>query len=362
MKYLTKIKELQVEISNFCNADCLGCLRSGEKAKRVIHNQKAYFVEPSAFANVLTSEHGKYLETIEFCGTIDEPLAHPRFLDILNVIYDINPKLSVRIHTNGAVRDNDFYIELGNKIKQLGPNSEVRFSIDGKAHSVWLYRGIKNYDSIIKNAKTYIDTGARAVWQMLSFPWNENEVEDCKTLAKDLNFKKFVLRRDRSQASKMSEQEIEDYRATKFDYPPIKEITNKDEIVKDYMKDIKTYIKSDFDDFEISCHFQNEYKMFIDYKSRIWPCCFLANNEMRHGYYNIEYDNKLFSKYGEDFNNLNLHKFDDIMNGEWFAESLTESWNNDHTIDSGCLAVCVKQCSKKSIPIGKHLMEDVSNG
>lgn len=359
MRYLDKITKLQVEIGNFCNADCLGCVRTGELAKSRIKFDGHFFVEPDAFTNILSSNAGQHIQEIEFCGNIDEPLAHPRFLEILDAIYDQNPNLIISIHTNGSTKTIPFYKELGERICKFNKKSRVRFSIDGHANSVWLYRGLKNYDQIIKHAQTCIDTGAGCVWQMVSFPWNEHESDSCETLAKQMGFLKFVLRRDRSIASKKTVSQIERIRKHGM---PERHFNHAQPINDEYINFVEKelwhkYVTWDTEHKGINCHFSSEGMIFIDHKSRVWPCCFLANPEMRSRVHKTESYLKQDELYGKDWNNLTKHTFDDIINGDYFSNDIVDSWSKKTTLKKGCHSMCIKQCSAKSIPIGKHLKE-----
>ena len=357
MRYLDKITKLQVEIGNFCNADCLGCVRTSELAKSRIKYDGHFFVEPDAFTNILSSKAGQNIQEIEFCGNIDEPLAHPRFLEILDAIYVQNPDLIISIHTNGSTKTIPFYKELGERICKFNKKSRVRFSIDGHADSVWLYRGLKNYDQIIKHAQTCIDTGAGCVWQMLSFPWNEHEVDSCEELSIQMGFKRFALRRDRSAASEKSVKQIKKYRKNVIPnkYFNHEQLIN-DEFINFVEKELwQKYITWDIKHKDIDCHFSNEGMIFIDHKSRVWPCCFLANPEMRSRVHKTESYLKQDKIYGKDWNNLTKHSFDEILNGDYYSYDIVDSWSKDSTLSSGCHTMCRKQCSAKSIPIGKHL-------
>lgn len=369
MNYVDQPRKLQVEIGNFCNAECLGCVRTSNDALQRIEHEGHFFVEPDAFKNILLSETGKHIQQIEFCGNIDEPLAHPKFFEILDVIYHFSPSMKIEIHTNGAVKDTAFHKKLGEKILKfqqgdsVGSSSKVRYSIDGLADSVYTYRGLKNYNKIIENAKAYISTGAPAVWQMLTFPWNEHEVEQCKNLSREMGFDHFNVRIDRSHASSRSKEWIDKFRSRDRKINKFKDVMVTDDLIDSLESDRaeKYYNLREFDwsaVHNIDCFFSNEKALFIDHKSRVWPCCFLANPEFRNKYQYAETVIKLYKKYGEHFNNLKHNSFDSIMSNNWYAEELTSSWNEKHELQSGCMSQCINQCTKNSIPIAQHIIHE----
>ena len=139
MKYLTQIDVLQVEISNFCNADCPKDVRVGSPMQNFYLNKKELNSITEVFKNIFDTDIGRQIKEIEFCGTVDEPLARKYFLDILDTIYTYNPQCTVSIHTNGSLRSNKFYIELAEKLRRH-PQHMVRFSIDGMQENHYLYR------------------------------------------------------------------------------------------------------------------------------------------------------------------------------------------------------------------------------
>lgn len=352
-KYLDQVIELQVELSNVCNAECLGCLRDSKQFKIYQNHFGKKYLKETLLIELFKTDAGKNIKTLEFCGNLDEPFAHPRFLEMLKSINEITTDLKISIHTNGTLRNTKYYKELA-KILNLFKNHAVRFSIDGLKNSVYIYRGLKDYDKILDNAKSFIDNGGIAYWQMLSFPWNEIEVDKCRQMSQDMNFKKFVLRRDRSSASKMKVDDILQQRLAQSDIPsytPLdltKSISgNLEKLGNDYNNDT----------FDIICHFREEKKIFLDHSGRIWPCCFLANPEARNRDVQLEYEYKIYKQYGKDFNNLSSFSLDEILESSWFKKELTQSWNQKFKLDTGCLSTCIKQCSKNSIPIGHHLGE-----
>ena len=98
--------------------------------------------------------------------------------------------------------------------------------------------------------------------------------------------------------------------------------------------------------------------MFLDYTGAIWPCCFVANPMVRGISQYKEMENKVFLKYGENFNSLFVFNLDEIMKNDYYTKDLVDSWTEKYSFESGCLSTCIKQCSQKSIPIGEHLEKE----
>ena len=83
--YLTSPKKLQFELSSMCNALCLGCVRTDANTfsnKKFLIPDKQY-ISFEVFKKILTAPEFASVEELEFCGTIDDPLMHPEFLEFL---------------------------------------------------------------------------------------------------------------------------------------------------------------------------------------------------------------------------------------------------------------------------------------
>ena len=80
MHFLENPTKLQLEISSMCNALCLGCQRTNSKNYNEVKSciPKKQIVEVETVKNLLSSDSMSSLTTLEFCGSIDEPLIHPQ--------------------------------------------------------------------------------------------------------------------------------------------------------------------------------------------------------------------------------------------------------------------------------------------
>ena len=99
MIYSKNPKILQLELSSMCNALCLGCQRVDDTTYNTVHPSipKKEMISVETLEKLVTSSAMSTVDKIEFCGTIDEPLMHPEFMDIIDVLYNTNPKLEIVI-------------------------------------------------------------------------------------------------------------------------------------------------------------------------------------------------------------------------------------------------------------------------
>lgn len=121
------------------------------------------------------------------CGNFGDPIVAPDLLKILAHARAENDGMTLVVHTNGSAKNDDFWKGLAD-LRVI-----VHFGIDGaKAGSHQRYRRKTNFDQILRNARTFTKNGGHAIWDMLLFEHNEDELHDAEALARDAGFRTFV--------------------------------------------------------------------------------------------------------------------------------------------------------------------------
>ena len=342
MHFLENPTKLQLEISSMCNALCLGCQRTNSKNYNEVKSciPKKQIVEVETVKNLLSSDSMSSLTTLEFCGSIDEPLIHPQIFEILDVAYSINPNYNITIHTNASLRSVDDWKQLATVLQKF-KSHDVHFSIDGLEDTHAIYRQWTDYNKILKNASAFIQAGGNAIWQYLIFPWNEHQVQDAKNKSDELGFNKFHKRHDRSHVSadglEMIQSMKQQNKKSTGGYNP-----------KDY---------SVTEMLEINCNSIKNNMYFLSYDSKLWPCCFIPNGRYMAEPVPSFLKQRLDDNYGADFNDLTKHTADDIIKHRFFSADLIDSFDNKiDTSICGKLTRCVDTCTVKELavnPIGK---------
>ena len=350
-EYVSNPKKLQLEISSMCNALCLGCVRTDtfnfNQSKPFI--SKKNIVEVSTIVKLLSSSLMSTVETLEFCGTIDEPLMHPDFFEILESAFDINPNYKIIIHTNASIRSTKDWARLATLLNKFTTPHRVNFSIDGIGQTHEFYRQFTNYEKILENAQAFIDAGGNAVWQFLIFPWNTHQVDEASKISEQMKFNGFITRIDRSIVTGIGEEKIrnlknENRTVTLIDEPTL------DELLSSYVK---------INPVGIACETKKESQYFVSYDSRLWPCCFIHNGFFQTSKSKTTFlKQRLFENYGEDFNDMTVKTIEEIVNSNFFKNDLVESWSNPvSTGPCGKITRCAETCNiekLKVLPIGKH--------
>lgn len=393
MKYLEQILNIQIELSSMCNALCLGCIRTDEKNfSRVAPGiPKKTIISLDTFENLIKDPYFQNTpgNTVQFCGTVDDPLMHPQWLEILEAC--VRHKVSrVDIHTNAGTRSPEEWREMKRILQKMHNSHDtdyqslIRFNIDGLEDTNHLYRQNVSWKKVMKNAEAFLENGGGkyARWQFLEFPWNKHQIDQAKQLAYEMGFSSFTVRHDRSSIVRKGLQ-LDDIKKVQELYN-----SNRDDNDSDFnsYNDIGKFNELHTIDQEIGCYFQADGMVFVDYESRVWPCCFFRNSKIGsrgsrgNGMY-AQIANQMYDQYqDQDWNRLDKNSLTEIMNHPYYVKDLTDSWkeklpkldddlgpnswkkylanNNDaHKCNN---FKCVQTCGKKNqkvMTVGGHKVE-----
>ncbi len=346
--YLENTSSIQIELSSKCNHLCPSCIRTDFKTLRHTNPllEVGQEMPMETITKVIESQFFKerVLE-VEFCGTVDEPFAHTKFLQILKSFVNEKPEIKISIHTNGSLQNPEYYQELAQVLVRTSPESVVRFSIDGigETHSIYRFGG--NYEKVITNLKAFIDKGGRAIWQTVVFPWNENQIEEMEQIAKTLGCVGFFARPDRTNASKWGEEKIKSLR---YDKSTLQSKPSTGD--QDYLDGIFNSLTN-----KTSCVYKDTRKMFfISWDSRIWPCCFWSNIRYENLIKREALEATLFEKYETNFNSINDFEVDQILSHSFLNNDLIDAWRNDKPLKWRC----VEKCSLKKVRTSDGEVDD----
>ena len=356
MKHYTPMPQtLQMEISSNCNINCLGCVRTDRLTYSMKGNPdipKNQFLSLEKFKEIIYSPACKELDVVQFCGSIDDPLMHPDFLTMVELLQEL--KVRTLIHTNASLRTPNYFRKLAKVIKR----GKVQFSLDGLEETNHLYRRGTNWNKIMENARAYIDAGGNAEWQYIEFDWNEKDTEEAKKLAKEMGFATFKYRRDRSGTPNPTipgELEKSGKLFAKWQNKKSYEHYRLHEEKKFNIKE----------NSGIECFSRQQGMYFIGYDGGVWPCCFLHNARWQTaGLYNETYE-RYTKNYEENWNNINYHSFEEIVNHKFYAEDLTDSWTSTThgTGQKDRIIRCTQTCSVKGHcdrPIGNFKVDELA--
>lgn len=310
------IKTVHLEITTKCQAKCPMCprrLNGGilnpfiELTEITLNQFKTWF-EPNFI---------KQLDHIYMCGNLGDAIVAKDTLKIIQYIRSINPKMRLHLNTNGSARSSSWWKELAKQ------NVYVIFGIDGLEDTHHLYRVDTNWQKIIENAKTFINHGGKARWDMLVFDHNQHQVDDCRNLSKTLGFDSFTIKHTSRFKNNKFEVLNELGYSTHVLYPTdkSKEMIRKVELAQKETCSV------------ITCKAKRDQQIYISATGNVSPCCWLDLEWYPHNFESrIDYMNKIGK-----FPNLQSSSLIEIFQSNFFEE-VEATWSNNS------LRECLKQC------------------
>lgn len=269
---------IHLEITNNCQASCPMCARNfhgGQENPLLKINNWTL----KDFQDIFTEEVIAQVQGIYFCGNFGDPLLNNDLLDMIKWISPKSPHLVINIHTNGGARKPEWWAELARSLPQ---NHIVNFGIDGLEDTHHLYRVGTTYETVIRNAKAFIDAGGKAEWVFLKFKHNEHQEDEARRRAKELGFEIFTLKNSSRFLGEPRYRVVDkEGNTTHYIEPPG---DNKMHFIS---KDMINNYRETIMPLEIKCKVQNNREIYIDAFKTIMPCCWLASIP----YTQYDYDN-----------------------------------------------------------------------
>ena len=363
MHSIETIRNIHFEPSSLCNARCPVCpryLHGGIKNK----NLKEQAVSFSTFKKWFPHDLLGGLDRLLFCGNYGDPMTTPDMLDIVE--YTLGTDIgSLVINTNGGLRNEEFWIRLGELSKNQGRGDRltVVFAIDGLEDTNHLYRRGVEWDTLYRNFNSYIKSGGRAYWSWLSFHHNQHQLEKAKQLSEEWGFKSFyttspygfvresevgypdripsmmVLDKDGNYEYELYSVDVDKDKLNK-PMPGFRREINYDSI--DYIPQPSSDDIRDRDN-ELSCISIDNDEVYISADGQVHPCCYLSGlkDSPYHSYMKYQYI-EIVDPY---YDNLNLknHSLKTILQNDFYQKKMTEGLKPGEKRLAGCSTFCSKR-------------------
>ena len=279
---LTEIKEWQLEITTKCNASCPQCPRNINGGK-VNPHMPITDLSLDILKKTFTKEILDNTQQIFFCGSYGDPSVHPQFLEILKWFRSMRKDLWLYIHTNGAKRQKGFWAEIAIIMNGYG---QIDFGIDGLEDTNHLYRQGIQFNTVMNNAREFIDAGGRAKWNFLVFKHNEHQIEKAKKMSKQYGFHEILFRKtgrffDQRTLTPMEKWPVKDSQGnvTRHLEMPDNQFYRNSSL--DRVEDIKKMYGSMLNYFkqtDITCDALLGNKVVITAEGLVTPCNFFEHN------------------------------------------------------------------------------------
>jgi MoaA/NifB/PqqE/SkfB family radical SAM enzyme len=338
-----KLRYIQIEITNNCQAGCPMCPRysDGQLNPNLVISSWTL----DEYKQMFTPEVIKQLEVIEFCGSYGDPVINKDLLAMCEYTKSISPSINITIKTNGSIRTTAWWKELAQALKN---NSCVVFALDGLADTNHIYRVGTDFNKIIDNATAFISAGGVATWDMLLFQHNEHQVNEARALSQKLGFQNFF--------AKASSRFIDTDSGAMFPVKDkdgnlqynLKPYTNN--VIKFPDKDVVVNYKQLVESSVITCRSKIGRELYIDSNKHLYPCCFTSKvlYDVHNG---DDFTSFIKFKVYEQFKflineiggletfNAHTHGIKNILNSDTWQSFWQTKWKNPNK-----LMICATSC------------------
>ncbi len=365
-----KLTWIQLDITARCQAMCLECARNidGKDLNPLIGKANTWDMPLEIFQKAVTPSMLKNsLNEVVLNGNFGDPCIHPNFIDICKyVIENAHSELRLKISTNGAMFDVEYWTKIGKLLAPL-KNHRIIFGIDGLSDTHSIYRRNTKFEDVIRNAKAFINAGGHAIWQFIIFNHNKHQTEEAKKLAEEIGFTSVFFKGGfnddggaRNYVKAVNDDTTNTGAETKKEKAVDVSITERkafkkakddlDKAINKIQKPTNTTTKPKaqskqelLDTAKITCQWYETNGMYIEYDGSVWMCCWIGDiHKTKSSTFMWK---PIQDRFGIHFNNLNYYSFDDILSHEFFVNYLDKTFNSTTTDpDTPRIETCAKTC------------------
>jgi len=346
---------LDMELSTYCNAKCPACSRTNEHNN--LNKQKWMPLDQvsiSKFKKWFSPKDVSSIGSFHFAGTYGDPGMCKDLYEIVSYIIDNSTTTKISINTNGSMRDEDFWWDIGAKGQK---RVKITFDVDGINQEMHeFYRRGTKLSKILDNMSAAAQTPADIRVLTVIFKHNQDYLEQIQDMCRERGAKKFdsvegnnfrkgptykfkdedgnerqliqITRKDREQGLKRLNRKVRDHR---------------------HASSIKKYIK-------IECSAAKSKNLKVNVTGMVGPCCYLATPLVTSSIYKPHAPpsrhittsgrggfHPLMKEYVDNHHlyTLGNRTIGDIINDPWWND-LKNSWSDIKTASYGCERVCGK--------------------
>ena len=311
------VQALHVEFTSRCNLHCDHCARTNSETGNTIQTLPMMDLHPSVFKKAVDSL--KNIKLVHACGNYGDIVAYKEdIFEIINICKEHSNIELLRLYTNGSAKSKDFWSKLGKESKDI---AEVVFSIDGLEDTNKIYRRGSIWKKVYENAQAYIDSGGRAIWEMLVFAHNEHQVEEARMLSEKLGFAEFRVKKP-----------------------------NRFDLVKKKTVQASTIEKFNFlenSTSEITCKYKQMNWLYLSFEGELLTCCWIGGSKYKMNQSSNDFLQFYVTNHGNKLS-VEHSTVDDILKSEFYIK-LQASWVLDP------LTTCKKKCGNRTQITKKYI-------
>lgn len=175
---------INLDITHRCTLQCPACPRQTIRRS----NKKIQGHDMSNFEFDIIVNNFK---TILFCGNLSDPIFHPRFIYFLEKAYSKN------VHCIISTAASHKKIKWYKKAFLSNPDAEWIFGMDGLPKESHKYRINQDGEKLWKIMLLGKSLIKNITWQYIIFSYNENNIEEAKSMANKNNIKLELMKTSR---------------------------------------------------------------------------------------------------------------------------------------------------------------------
>lgn len=346
-----EIKQIQIELTQRCQASCPMCDRNilGGVTNPHVTNAELSLDDCK---QMFSKNFIEQLRSILMIGVFGDPIIAQDTLEICQYFREHNPTVNLVIITNGGARPTQWWKDIANVI---GDHGYVVFSVDGLKDTNHIYRRGVIWENVERNIKTFCNAGGIAQWAFLVFKHNQHQVVEAEQLAKEWGVDKFFIKRTGRfftvrNSITSTEQIILDKGNNvvgKLEMP-YKEFQNPTYEMVQQVSDKYGSMEKYYDVATINCKVNQDtpYKeIYISAEGIVLPCCSLGARMYKWWIPNI-YNDQLWQHInkvgGKNAINAKYHTIQEIFDTGFFT-NIKNSWSLSSCKD-GKLKACSIRC------------------
>jgi len=332
-----EIKEIHLELATECNAACPQCPRNFNGYTHNGGYPETYMTLKQA-KHIFNPEFLKQLREIVVNGNFGDIMMNPDTPEIVEYFREHNESLRIIISTNAGARPKEFWQRLAKA------QCKVLFCLDGLEDTHHLYRQNTRYQTVIKNALTFIGAGGNAVWKCIKFKHNEHQIEEMRQLSVDFGFKSFdLIDHGRDTGPVFNDNKELTHILGNYNGP-----TDFHTMFVDQRSESRTIDNTEWqfdpevEDIKITCDTVINNRIYVAATGEISPCCFTGFYPETFG--KNSYTEPLNAQLKELISKNNALEHDIETCIKWF-NGFTDLWKKKSYKD-GRLLVCDEFCGK----------------
>ena len=364
---------IDLEPTTYCNARCPQCARNDEtKNLKTRPWLPMSSISLEEFTEWFPRDVIANIKNVHMSGTYGDAGMCKDLYKIAQYIMYFGVGTTLSVNTNGGMRDEEFWWDLG---VLCGKRLKMIFDIDGIDQEMHgLYRRGVSLDKVLSNMDAISQTSARISTFTVLFKHNQDYLEQIKDMCKEHG----ATHCDHVESDRFKDKPYFEFLDEKGK-TQLLEQTTKEEVmagsfdrvgrrVRDHRhEEMKTEYKS------IKCVYAANKSIKISARGLVTPCCYLGtpleNGPWQDEYYNTKTGKRmlqvsnaankkdpihyLMQEYIDNTDSFTLSNrgFIDIIDDPWW-DKLEETWNDLDTAPAACTTTCGEMGCKSKTLIG----------